>query len=99
MQMCKLLKENAYPELELGSFTHIANSYHIYERHFTLAQEMVASRVISATIPEIGENLIDVLGKPTPAFLELVDATEHTQVNYNTEDNLFKWIYEETKTA
>jgi thymidylate synthase len=34
MQMLKLLKMDKYPELELGSFTHIANSYHVYERHF-----------------------------------------------------------------
>jgi thymidylate synthase len=96
MQMTKILKEQAYPELELGTFTHIANSYHIYERHFNLAKEMVAKQFKPVSIPEIGENLIDTLGKPTPAFNILFDAVEHTQVIYNTEDKLFKWIYEKT---
>lgn len=96
MQMCKLLKEQAYPELELGSFTHIANSYHIYERHFALAEEMVAGRFTPVAMLEIGENFIDALGKPTQAFLDLVDATEHAKLNYSAEDKLFNWIYEKT---
>lgn len=28
------LKELCYPELELGAYTHIANSFHCYERDF-----------------------------------------------------------------
>jgi len=97
MQMCKILKEEAYPELELGRLTHVANSYHIYERHFTLVGEMITKQFKPVAIDEIGDNLIDRTGKPTPAFQELTDAVRMVkQVTYSTEDKLFKWIYEKT---
>jgi thymidylate synthase len=97
MQMCKILKENSYPELEVGTLTHIANSYHIYERHFNLASEMVEKQFKPVSIPEIGENLIDHLGKPTAALSELVDAVKRIKQHpYSTEDKLLNWIYEKT---
>jgi hypothetical protein len=97
MQMCKILKEEAYPELELGRLTHVANSYHIYERHFTLVGEMITKQFKPVAIDEIGDNLIDRTGKPTPAFQELADAVRMVKQSiYNTEDKLYKWIYEKT---
>ena len=62
----------------------------------SFSKASISGKAKPVSIPEIGENLIDTLGKPTPAFNVLFDAVEHTQVIYNTEDKLFKWIYEKT---
>jgi len=93
MQMHKLLKETAYPELELGTFTHMANSYHVYERHFSMIADMMTNYFKPVEFEQIGINFIDVNGKPTPEFTKLLEAVEQG-VDYKTEDKLFNWIYE-----
>ena len=30
-----------YPDLEMGTITHIANSFHVYERHFPMLQKII----------------------------------------------------------
>lgn len=96
MQMLKLLKEKAYPELELGTFTHIANSYHVYERHFGLIQDMLAGYFEPASFEPIDENFINYEGKPTVEFEKLIQTVEYG-TSYETEDKLFNWIYEKAR--
>jgi thymidylate synthase len=96
MQMLKLLQETAYPELELGTFTHIANSYHVYERHFDLIKDMITSDFKPTKFEPIDLNFISTAGKPTKQLEDLTAAVEHGDKNYLTEDKLFKWIYEKT---
>jgi thymidylate synthase len=96
MQMLKLLKEAAYPELELGTFTHFANSYHVYEKHFNLIEEMINSDFRLAKFESINLDFINTSGKPTKQFEDLTVAVDHNDRNYLTEDKLFKWIYEKT---
>jgi thymidylate synthase len=98
IQMLKLLKETKYPELELGSFTHIANSYHIYERHFDMIKDMISGDFTPVSLQPIGLNFINTDGKPTAELEELIDTVEYKLLNYGTEDELFKWIYEKTNT-
>ena len=50
--MLKLLKPY-YPDLELGTYTHTANSYHIYDRHFSLVDEMIENDFIEKSFPEV----------------------------------------------
>lgn len=96
MQMLKLLQEAAYPKLELGTFTHIANSYHVYEKHFDLINDMLLSGFESSSFESIGQNFINASGKPTSQLEKLTSAVEHNDKNYLTDDKLFKWIYEKT---
>jgi thymidylate synthase len=96
MQMLKLLKEKAYPELELGTFTHIANSYHVYERHFGLIQDMLSGYFEPSSFEPINENFINYEGKPTAEFEKLTHAVEYG-TSYETEDKLFNWIYEKAR--
>jgi thymidylate synthase len=95
--MLKLLKEKAYPELELGSFTHIANSYHVYERHFELIQGMLSGYFEPKSFEAIDTNFIKADGKPTAEFEKLTEAVEYNS-KYETDDKLFNWIYEKTTT-
>ena len=42
MQMLEHLR-NFYPDLQLGTYTHVANSYHVYDRHYELVERMLES--------------------------------------------------------
>lgn len=41
MNMLNCLKQERYPDLELGTYTHFVNSMHLYERNFQLVSEML----------------------------------------------------------
>lgn len=93
MQMLNLLKSYKYPGLELGTFTHIANSYHVYEKHFDLIDNMCKTQFKPDCFPELKQDFIGPNGKPTCELLELMEAIEFKNNSYETEDELFTWIY------
>jgi len=75
------LKECCYPELELGTYTHIANSFHCYERDFEKIQKRIDGNIQENRFPlpenwrVIGSNdianIIDIkLNKQEPLFKE-----------------------------
>ena len=90
-QAHQLLKET-YPELELGSYTHIANSYHIYDRHFKLVEDMVKENFVPESFAPLGTAFIDIDGYASPELIKIMDAVE-TSSPYTTNDPLFKWIF------
>lgn len=96
MQMLKVLRDNGYSQLELGTFTHWANSYHVYEKHVDLVREMIASQFESASVEQIREDFIDLEGRPTMSLRHLADAIEHGHSHYQTEDRLFAWLFRQT---
>ena len=53
-----------YPNLKIGSYTHISNSMHVYEKHFKLAEEMLESPFYAGLMPELDCNLIEEDGTP-----------------------------------
>jgi len=61
-----------YPDLEMGSYTHSVDSYHIYERHFDLVKDMISKKWTPVEFPKLNENLISQNGKPSSVlhFLE-----------------------------
>lgn len=91
-QMWKLLKENKYSNLKLGSFTLLDNSYHIYERHFDLVNQMLQSDFKALEIPDIGLNLIDKDGNATKYLKSLFDYIVANKSKYYTSDELINWI-------
>lgn len=67
-----------YPDLEMGEYTHIANSIHIYETHFSLVDEMIKYDFITEALPLLDENLIDEQGNPLKTqgnFIEYIKKT------------------------
>jgi len=52
------LRNEKYPDLEIGTFTFLANSAHIYEEHFQLVENMLRYDFIEDSTPRIRENLI-----------------------------------------
>lgn len=96
MQMHAHLKV-FYPELEMGTYTHVANSYHVYDRHYDLTDRMLSSDFISDSLPEIVADLIDIDGSPSQSLQTLMAATSATEENYlifQDGNDLLKWVYQ-----
>ena len=95
IQMYSQLKE-FYPELALGTYTHVANSYHVYDRHYDLAQRMVASNFTPASIPSSAD-LINIDGTPSQNLVTLTQAMASDDEHYlifQDGSDLLKWIYQ-----
>jgi hypothetical protein len=90
-QMLKLLQYK-YPELELGTYTHIVHSIHIYERHFNLVREMLDKRFLSLGFPPIREDLVTALCHPHPLIMELCSEIEEGDYLTESKDRLINWI-------
>ena len=89
-QMLSHLRKYAgYPDLEMGTYTHIANSLHVYERHFDIVNKMITSKFQSIDIPEVSLDLIDITGEPASEFKSLFNNFE-TPIDLN--DDLYNWI-------
>ena len=91
-QAHKLLKEY-YPDLKLGKYTHIANSYHLYERHFDLVDDMLKTYAVCERMPSIGIDLIDINGNPSAELIHLMNVVEFGG-EYESTDPLLSWVYE-----
>ena len=70
IQMLEHLRKY-YPELELGTYTHIAHSLHLYERHFNLVGEMLEKSFNPQSFPDMREFLIDPNGKALNGLIQL----------------------------
>jgi len=79
-----------YPELTLGTYTHIANSFHIYEHHFDVVNRMLTQPFLSEEIPSVHTDLISSRGEQTLDFLRLFESS--AQADSSFEDPLFDWI-------
>jgi thymidylate synthase len=42
LQMVHATMRCHYPELELGFYNHVADSFHVYERHFEMLDKIIA---------------------------------------------------------
>ncbi len=90
-QMLKHLRQHGnYSDLSMGTYTHIANSFHVYERHFDLVNRMIQHKFKPVDIPAVDCNLINSEGAPTGAFSYLFDVQD--KVAAETGDALFDWI-------
>ena len=96
MQMLEHLRKY-YPTLELGTYTHIAHSLHLYERHFDLVGEMLMKPFEPMSYPPIREFLIDPNGKPLDDLkkleTEIITNSEGTTTRNTYDDPLHSWIH------
>ena len=79
-----------YPELTLGSYTHIVDSYHIYERHFDLVKDMISKEWKPVQFPTLDENLIHINGNPTNTLTLL--EKYHKDPMLVSNDGIYSWI-------
>lgn len=96
VQMWNHLK-SFYPDLELGSYTHLANSYHVYDRHYALVEQMLQHEFIPAILPTIKTDLILSNGKPTEDLLFVMNDIESPgakKLIFQEDDDLLHWIWD-----
>ena len=82
-QMCMILKET-YPDLSLGTYTHMSNSMHLYERNFAVVKEMLDFEFESMPFV-LSESLVGEFGEMTPVMERL-----HDEVNLYMDDTFLK---------
>lgn len=76
-----------YPDLELGTYTHIADSYHLYSHHYEIIEKLINSPIEPEFIPLLDEDLVNQIGSPTKSFLDL-----YYNESYQPTSEFFKWI-------
>jgi thymidylate synthase len=92
MQMLEHLR-TYYPELKLGTYTHLAHSLHIYERHFDLVGEMITKTFDPMSFPKIREFLIDPDGNALDGIKEIENEILSDSETIRTKDDpLHQWI-------
>ena len=86
-----------YPNLMLGTYTHIANSFHIYEHHFLAVERMLEKEFVPQTIPGLVENFITQDGTPSRHFKSLFNNRHESYESIN--DSLSRWIIKNLNEA
>lgn len=101
MQIHSHLKQ-FYPDLELGTYTHVANSYHVYDRHYELTDQMLNTEFGPLTLPQISTDLIEIDGTPSEDFVNLFSAIEKPTDDvliFQNSNDLLTWIFDKTSNA
>jgi len=90
------LKE-IYPELEMGSYTHISHSMHLYERHYELVEKMVEGDFIPESLPLLSEPVLykngEIKDKYAQVFLPIIRG-EKPNYSQRTGNPLIDWCLE-----
>ena len=86
--------KKTYPALKIGTYTHIANSFHVYEHHFNIVNEMISTEFIPQSIESVNLDLIEITGEPTLNFKELFSTYS---TNNDFTDPLYQWITKNIK--
>ena len=76
LNMWNLLRE-LYPDLEIGTYTHIVNSMHLYERNHELVKEMLEHSFKPMDLPKDAEKLISSEGDTTQFIYDMYWAVQH----------------------
>ena len=80
-----------YPDLELGKYTHIMNSYHIYYKHFELVEEMLTEEFKEVEFPTLEADLILPSGNPSNTLMTFIENDSDIS-KVKSKDALFGWI-------
>lgn len=79
----------AYPYLQLGSYTQVNLSSHIYERDFGLVREMLTRPFDADGLPPLVDSLLEWDGRPSDALLQAAQPGGVAPA-----DGLLRWIWE-----
>lgn len=95
-----------YPDLEMGSYTHISHSMHVYERHYDMIKNMVGpglnerEEFIPEELPLLNEPVIHTSGYILPKYekiLKPIIQGEEPDYNQKTGNPLIDWCLEQLK--
>lgn len=82
-----------YPELTLGKYVHLANSFHLYESDFEYAQKIVNNTLIDKRIPTINNAKI-IKSDDIKKILDYKfnGAEKPTEFVYNENIDFYNWL-------
>lgn len=96
--------KNWYPELEMGSYTHISHSMHVYQRHYDMVKKMVGKDYNSReahcepeSLPLLSETVLDNIGCIKPKYekiLKPIIKGEKPDYSQRTGNPLIDWCLE-----
>ncbi len=82
-----------YPDLKIGTYTHIAHSLHVYERNFTQIEEMMKNKFDSASTPHLNVDLINEQGKPSHDLIEIIKDIEIGTGEFDANSHILRWLH------
>jgi thymidylate synthase len=95
-QMLSHLQQIAMPSLELGTYTHHANSLHLYSDDFDKVGNMLEHQFSPKYLDQAFTDFVYRDG--TPTFTETLEQLENEEHNYSlNNDNLFNWALSKLK--
>jgi thymidylate synthase len=89
-----------YPELTLGSYTHVSHSMHLYERHYELVENMITESFVANSIPFLNETIVEESGKIKDKYLSVfkpIRNGEFPDTKIQTGNELIDWCFEKLK--
>lgn len=97
-QMLNHLRKTSYPDLEIGTYSHVVDSMHIYKRDFEKALDMLHHSFENVQMPVLDTDLIDTNGLPTDILkkLELLHEFNDLEDHYTPNEldgKIIDWIY------
>lgn len=86
-----------YPKLKMGSYTHISNSMHLYEKHYSKVRNMLLSNFAYDSLPLLNETIIGENGLIKEKYQKLFkDVENNKKLNKikRTNNPLIDWCLE-----
>lgn len=93
LNMLNCLKQERYPDLELGTYTHFVNSMHLYERNFQLVSEMLEHEFYTVRINSSAGEIINDKGGHS-SFVERFIQAYHSNFTPDIHTEFEKFIWE-----
>jgi len=92
MMLNALMK--VYPDLQMGTYTHIAHSMHLYESDFELVGKMLKKDFVACESPRI-DCAFDIIDMPQ-IFEGITKGTRYSweSVNFSTNNEFIHWLCE-----
>ena len=100
-QMLMHLRET-YPDLELGTYSHVVDSMHVYSTEYDRLNEMLKNEFIPYEIPKLNKELICVDSKPSTELKTIEEDIETdikdsykimNRINEFKDDDMLSFIY------
>lgn len=85
--------KDTYPELQMGTYTHISHSMHIYQKHYELAENMLTNEFVATELPLMNTSIINEDGSWMSRYDELFKTllTENKVKDEVTNNNLLDY--------
>jgi thymidylate synthase len=85
-----------YKDLEMGSYSHISHSMHLYEKHYELVQNMLSETFNQDRLPLLNETILNEDGSIKEKYrdvLEPIIRGEKPYYSQKTDNELINWCF------